>query len=65
MEGFFRVELAGLGEEGVRLAGCSPPCWTLPGKATGLDGCALARLPVLLPAVGKGRVCHPNWQDVY
>lgn len=64
MEGFFRVELAGLGEEGVRLAGRSPPCWMLLGKATGLEGCALARLPVLLPTVRKGGVCHPNWQDV-
>ena len=33
-------ELAGLGEEGVKLAGCSPPSWTLLGKAMGLEGCA-------------------------
>lgn len=64
MEGFFGVELAGLGEEGVRLACCSPPSWTLLGKAMGLEGCALHRLPAFPPAVEKGRVYHPDWQDV-
>lgn len=59
------MELAGLGEEGVRLACCSPPSWTLLGKAMGLEGCALHRLPAFRPLWRKEEgVYHPDWQDV-
>lgn len=52
------MELAGLGEGGVRLACCSPPSWTLLGKAMGLEGCALPELPGVPAAVGERRVYH-------